>query len=68
MVKDAAQRAGIKKDVTPHVLRHTFATRFLQKGNDLASLREILGHASIVTTNRYLHPDAQRMQEMVEEL
>ena len=54
--------------MTPHVLRHTFATRFLRKGNDLASLRKMLDHSNIVTTSRYLHPDAERMQEMVEEL
>ena len=66
MVAGAAQRAGIERRVTPHVLRHTFATRFLQKGGDLATLRAILGHSSIATTSRYLHANAAQMQEMVE--
>jgi len=68
LVKSAAQRAGLQQDVTPHVLRHSFATRFLRKGGDLATLRDILGHANLATTSRYLHADATRMQEMVEEL
>lgn len=68
MVEGAAQRAGIKQDVTPHILRHTFATRFLEQGGNLATLRDILGHANISTTSRYLHSNANKMQEMVEEL
>ena len=68
LVKSVAQRAGLQQDVTPHVLRHSFATRFLRKGGDLATLRDILGHANLATTSRYLHADATRMQEMVEEL
>ncbi len=66
LLQDAARRAGIPKRVTPHVLRHTFATRFLQAGGDIATLAEILGHERIATTTRYLHPDAARMQEMSE--
>ncbi len=68
MVESAAQRAGIEQKVTPHVLRHTFATRSLEKGGDLATLRDILGHANVATTSRYLHSNAARMQGMVEEL
>ena len=68
MVKGAALRAGIETDVTPHTLRHTFATRFLRRGGDLATLRDILGHTNLSTTSRYVHSDAAQMQEMVEGL
>lgn len=69
IVAEAARRAGITRKVTPHTLRHFFATRFLQKnGGDIATLASILGHANISTTTRYLHPNAQRVQEMVEEM
>ena len=68
MVSNAARRADIEKKVTAHILRHTFATRFLRNGGDLATLQSVLGHANIETTSRYLHPDAARVQEMVEEL
>jgi site-specific recombinase XerD len=68
MVKSAAGRAGIERKATCHVLRHTFATRFLEKGGDLATLRDILGHANLSTTSRYLHSNARKMQQMVEDL
>jgi site-specific recombinase XerD len=67
MVKRVARLALIDgKDVTPHVLRHTFATRFLRKGGDLATLQSLLGHANLSTTARYLHPNAAQVQAMVE--
>ncbi|OQA13443.1 MAG: Tyrosine recombinase XerD [Chloroflexi bacterium ADurb.Bin360] len=68
LITEASRRAGIQKTVTPHTLRHTFATRFLQNGGDVATLASLLGHTNVVTTTRYLHPNASRVQEMVEGL
>ncbi|MDX9956172.1 MAG: tyrosine-type recombinase/integrase [Anaerolineae bacterium] len=68
LIAEASRRAGIQKTVTPHTLRHTFATRFLQNGGDVATLASLLGHTNVATTTRYLHPNAARVQEMVEEL
>jgi integrase/recombinase XerD len=55
MVKDIASRTEITRKVTPHVLRHTFAVRCLQKGISLASLQKLLGHSHLSTTAIYLN-------------
>ena len=55
IVKAVANRAGITKDVSPHVLRHTFATMALQKGISLPTVQKILGHDSLQTTAIYLN-------------
>jgi integrase/recombinase XerD len=54
-VSTAAKRAGIKKDITPHILRHTFATHFLESDGRLPVLQKLLGHEHIRTTARYIH-------------
>jgi integrase/recombinase XerD len=62
IVRLHAERAGIPADIGPHTLRHSFATHLVAGGVDLRHVQEMLGHASIATTQRYTHVDAGRLR------
>ena len=65
IIKDLAKAAGIKKTVSPHTFRHSFATHLVEGGADLRAVQEMLGHESIITTEIYTHLDREYLREAI---
>jgi len=65
MVKDLVSAAGIKKNISPHTFRHSFATELIDRGADLRAVQEMLGHESILTTEIYTHLDREFLRDAI---
>ncbi|WP_338730807.1 site-specific tyrosine recombinase XerD [Mangrovimonas cancribranchiae] len=66
IIKQLAEKIGLKKSISPHTFRHSFATHLLENGADLRAIQQMLGHESITTTEIYMHIEKGHLQDIVE--
>ena len=67
LIKDLAQKIGLKKTISPHTFRHSFATHLIEGGADLRAVQEMLGHESITTTEIYTHLDRDYLKQTIQQ-
>jgi integrase/recombinase XerD len=67
IIKKLVESAGIPKNISPHTFRHSFATHLVERGADLRAVQEMLGHASITTTEIYTHLDRGFLRNTLEQ-
>ncbi len=65
MIKNLVEKAGIRKNISPHTFRHSFATHLVQNGADLRAVQDLLGHASIITTEIYTHLNREDLRKAI---
>jgi integrase/recombinase XerD len=67
LIKALAAKIGLKKSISPHTFRHSFATHLIEGGADLRAVQEMLGHESITTTEIYTHLDRDYLRQVVQQ-
>ena len=67
IIKNIAAKIGLKKTISPHTFRHSFATHLIEGGADLRAVQEMLGHLSITNTEIYTHLDRDYLRQVIQE-